>query len=153
MAAMIILLTREQMRLLIEETKKRYPIEACGVLFGKVENGEAVVVKIMTFHNVLESPTDFQIDPEEFLRALSEAEKEGTELLGFFHSHPARPHPSSNDLRHMKLWPGNIWVIISSTDYGIAAYRIVDDDLQGIEIKTDYHKRCRSLERWQPLFV
>jgi proteasome lid subunit RPN8/RPN11 len=132
---MILRITREQSRLLIEETRKRCPEEACGLLFGDVSGKEAVVKKTVTVRNVLESPTNFQIDPEEFLRELSEAEKEGMQFIGFFHSHPTTPQPSVTDLRYMQLWPGEIWLVISSTDYTMKAYRTVDGEVVEVPVE------------------
>ncbi len=134
---MIIRLTNAQIGLLIEETRKKYPIEACGVLFGDVSSNEAVVRKIILVHNILESPTNFQINPEEFLKILFKAEKGGMQLIGFFHSHPAAPYPSITDVRYMKLWPESIWLITSSIDYNVAAYKTVNGALQRINIEVN----------------
>ncbi len=134
---MIIRLTKEQICLLVEETRKNYPIEACGVLLGETKHEEAVVRKIITSHNVLESSTEFQVEPEEFLKVLSEAEKENMQLIGFFHSHPAPPHPSVSDVRHMSLWPENIWLIISSIGYDMAAYQTFNNGFRRIEIEVN----------------
>ena len=133
---MIVKLTEEQIGLLVEETRKKYPIEACGILFGDISN-EAVVRKIVAVHNLLESSTNFQISPEEFLKASFEAEEEGMQLIGFFHSHPAASHPSMADIRYMALWPENLWLIISSIDYDIAAYQTVNSTIQRIDVKVD----------------
>jgi len=132
---MILRITREQNRLLLKETRKRWPEEACGLLFGDVSGKEAVVKKVVSVCNVLESPTNFQVDPEEFLKELSKAEKEGMQFIGFFHSHPASPQPSPTDVRYMRLWPGDIWLVISSVDYSMKAYRIVDDELAGLHVE------------------
>lgn len=134
---MILRLTREQIRLLIEETREKYPVEACGLLFGDISSKEAVVRKVGVTRNLLESSTNFQIDPEEFFRVLFEAEKEGMQLIGFFHSHHAASHPSKTDVRYMKLWPENIWLIISSIDYDMAAYCTINDRLRRIDIKVN----------------
>jgi len=134
---MIIRLTKEQKGLLIEETRKKYPIEACGVLFGDRSSKETVVRKIMVAHNILKSSTNFQIDPEDFLKALYEAEKEGMQLIGFFHSHPAPPHASMTDVRYMRLWPENIWLIISSLDNSVSAYQIVENKARRPQIGID----------------
>jgi len=135
---MIIRLNKEQKSLLIEKTKKEYPNEACGILFGDLGSEGPIVRKIVPVRNVLESITNFQIDAEEFLRSLSEAEREGIELIGFFHSHPAAAHPSVTDAKYMKLWPGNIWLIISSINHDIAAFIIVDGRPGRIEIRVDH---------------
>lgn len=132
---MIIRLTKEQIRLLVEETRKKYPIEACGLLFGCLIGEEAIIREIVAVHNTLESPTNFQIDPETFSRILFEAEKEGLQLIGFFHSHPAIAHPSKTDIRFMKFWPKTVWLVISSIDYSMVAYKLVNGEPLRISIK------------------
>lgn len=132
---MIIRLTKEQILLIIEDARKKYPLENCGILFGDINSTEAVVRKIVVTHNILESSTNFQIDPEEFLKALLGAEKESMQLIGFFHSHPAKPQPSKIDLQYMKFWPESIGLIISSIDYNIAAYQTINNKFRRIIMK------------------
>jgi proteasome lid subunit RPN8/RPN11 len=132
---MIIRLTKKQIRLLIEEARKKNPIEACGILYGYINSKDARVRKIIMANNILESPTNFQINPEEFLKALLEAEKNSMQLVGFFHSHPTIPYPSITDVRSMKRWPENIWLIISSIDYSMEAYQNVNDKPRRIYIE------------------
>jgi len=132
---MILRLTEEQMRLISKETEKRKPIEACGLLFGHANDREAVVRKIVIARNTSDSSFYFQVDPEEFIKALFDAEEGGVQLIGFFHSHPADPRPSITDVGYMRLWPGNIWLIISYIDYSVQAYQIVDAEIQRITLK------------------
>ena len=132
---MIVRLSEEQASFLIVITKERYPEEACGLLFGDLKREEAVVRKITALHNTLRSPTNFQIDPEEFLRALVEAEKEDMQHIGFFHSHPASPKPSTTDVRYMGLWPESIWLIVSSISHRMAAYQTIGGSLQKLDLK------------------
>jgi len=123
------------MCLLIEETRKKNPIEACGVLFGDINGKTAIVRKIAIITNTLASSTNFQVHPEEFVKALLEAEKNGMQLIGFFHSHPMASHPSPRDIKYMKLWPKTVWVIISSIDYSVKAYQNVNNKIQKITIE------------------
>lgn len=124
-------------RFIIEETRKSYPVEACGILFGELTGGEVHIRKVVVFRNKLESTLRFQIDPEDFLKALSEAEMEGLQHLGFFHSHSASTYPSETDIRYMKLWPETVWLIISSINYEVAAYRMINGDLQEVRIDVE----------------
>jgi len=135
MRKMILLLTNRQVSSLIEESKRKYPIESCGLLFGWITGLEAVVKKIVTTYNILESPTEFQINPEDFIKHISEAEREGLQLIGFYHSHPAAPKPSMIDVKYMKFWPQSIWLIISSIDYSMEAYQAVNGKFVKINVK------------------
>ncbi|UCB61373.1 MAG: M67 family metallopeptidase [Candidatus Bathyarchaeota archaeon] len=117
-----------------KEARRMYPIEACGMLFGKTTPSEAVVQKIVTSPNILQSPKRFEINPEAVVKTITECEKEGLAFIGLFHSHPAPPDPSPVDLKFMKLWGDAIWLILSSTQYTLAAFQIKDDELNQVHI-------------------
>jgi len=138
---MIVRFTEEQIRFLVEETRREDPFEACGFLFGDTRQEAAFVRKIVASDNSLRSSTRFQIDSEEFLRALSKAEKENLEHIGFFHSHPAPPEPSVTDAKYMKLWPGSIWLILSSIDHEMATYHAVNGSFRRIALEVNGRKR------------
>lgn len=139
---MILKLSKDQINLLIKEAKRRYPIEICGAFFGIINKKKEVhVKKIILLKNLLNSKTKFQIDPIEFLKFLLEAEKEGLQHVGFFHSHPIGTKPSTIDLKYMKLWPETIWLIISPLNCKISAYQIIDGFLSTIHIKIVKERR------------
>lgn len=100
------------------------------MLFGKLSHTEAVVEKIQFVPNKLHSPVKFEIDPERVVAAFTEAEKEGLEFIGLFHSHPAPAAPSSIDLEGMKLWGDALWLILSLTDGELAAYQLMDGSVE-----------------------
>lgn len=104
----------------LEEARRRCtPREECvALLFGR---GDAVT-KWRWARNVAGSPVAFRIDPEEMYSAMAEAEEEGLELLGIFHTHPGPPIPSGVDLKYMRLWPV-VWVISSMYSWRTAAWR------------------------------
>jgi proteasome lid subunit RPN8/RPN11 len=138
---MIVRLTEEQIRFLVEKTRNEYPFEACGLLFGHVGQRVAAVKKIVASSNVLKSSTRFQIDPEEFLGALTKAENENLDHVGFFHSHPASPEPSMTDIKYMQLWPDNIWLMLSSINHEMAAYHAVNSSFRRITLKVNDRKQ------------
>ncbi|MDW8061879.1 MAG: M67 family metallopeptidase [Nitrososphaerota archaeon] len=115
--------------MLLEEARRSYPIEACGVLFGSIHGDEMRIEAVVPLRNILESEYTFEIDPEEFLKVLVEYEGRGLRHIGFFHSHPGCVKPSTIDLRYMKLWPETIWMIVSYRESRIRAYRIIDESL------------------------
>lgn len=79
------------------------PLEACGLLAGRV----ARVEKMVGITNQAQSEVRFVMDPYEQLRAFDWIESQGLELLGIFHSHPSGPETAS------------------STDIAEAAYDVV----------------------------
>jgi proteasome lid subunit RPN8/RPN11 len=96
------------------------------------------VSKIVVAKNKLESDTRFEIDPEVVLKAFNEAEKEGLELIGMFHSHQTLTKPSIIDQRSMKLWGGTVWLIFSSLKDEIAAYQMRNGKVVETPILVDF---------------
>ncbi|MBE0511962.1 M67 family metallopeptidase [Candidatus Bathyarchaeota archaeon] len=134
---MILRLKRQHVSLLKEEAVKVHPIEACAILFGELTQKEAVVKRVVVASNTLQSNVRFEIDPETFVNAFTEAVKEGLEFVGLFHSHSAPAMPSSIDLKYMKLWGDVIWLILSSTTGSLAAYKMKKGEVREITIKID----------------
>jgi len=61
------------------------PLEACGLLAGKNDQVE----KVLLVRNQAQSPVRFVMDPYEQLHAFEWIESHGLDLVGIFHSHPA----------------------------------------------------------------
>lgn len=113
---MILRLTGEQLRLLRNESRKAHPVEACGLLFGRLIDGETVVTRVVIMPNVLKSPVRFEADPQTVFNAFEQAERDELQFIGLFHSHPAPASPSAVDLKYMRLWGEAVWLILSSID-------------------------------------
>ena len=84
------------------------------MLFGKTTEKAcgAVVTKGVLAPKKLQPTTRFEIDPETVVNALTQAEAEGLEFIGLFHSHPAPAAPSSIDLQIMELWGDVFWLLM-----------------------------------------
>lgn len=134
---MILRLRSQQLRLLREEARKSHPIEACALLFGKLLDEEAIVTKIVVTPNVLRSTVRFEADPQMILKAFEQAEHDGLQFIGLFHPHPAPATPSAIDLRYMKLWGRAVWLILSSIDGNIAAFQMVNGEVNEITLKIE----------------
>lgn len=110
----------EQLRQHGEET---YPNECCGVLVGEFEEaGNKTVKSVERCGNTrMDSPQNrYQISPIDLVRIQREAELEGYDIVGFYHSHPDHPALwSSTDLAEAH-WSGCSYVI-TSVDKGKAA--------------------------------
>jgi len=106
----------DQLRRHGEET---YPHECCGVLVGEFEEaGGKTVRSVARCGNTrTDSPQNrYQISPVDLLRIQREAEMEGRDLVGFYHSHPDHPALwSSTDLGEAH-WSGCSYVITSVED-------------------------------------
>jgi proteasome lid subunit RPN8/RPN11 len=94
--------------------EEAYPHECCGFLIGRPAGADREVTRVVRADNQRsDSPRNrYLISPEAYLRAETEAEKAGLEVIGFYHSHPdAGPHPSEFDRRH--ALPGCSYVIVA----------------------------------------
>jgi len=134
---MILRLSTRQLRFLREEARRVHPVEACAILFGKTTRREAMVKRVVTVPNVLKSNTRFEIDPRAFFDAFMQADKEGLEFIGLFHSHPAPAYPSGIDLKFMRLWGDAVWLILSSIYDNFAAFQMRDGEVSEVTVKTD----------------
>jgi len=121
--------------MMLKEAYKEYPREACGVLLGQFREDTAKVQELVFTKNVEESSTRFMIDAEELYKILLHAEKEGKEMVGIFHSHPAAAKPSGIDQPFMEINP-IVWVIVGtlSDKLDIAAYQWFKNAVNPVEI-------------------
>ena len=93
--------------------EQTYPNECCGVLVGKLENGERRVNSVARCGNTRsDSPQNrYHIDPKELIRIQREARERGEDVVGFYHSHPDHPARwSATDLAEAH-WTGCSYVI------------------------------------------
>ena len=98
-----LILSKQHWRAMLEHVNQQVPLEACGLLAGKNDQVE----KVILVRNQAQSPARFVMDPYEQLEAFDWIDAHGLELLGIFHSHPAGPETAS------------------ATDIAEAAYEVV----------------------------
>ncbi|MBS7249709.1 MAG: M67 family metallopeptidase [Candidatus Freyarchaeota archaeon] len=130
-----IILNNDHIKMMLEETRKTYPKEACGVILGLFEGDTAKAQEVVFTKNVAESSVSFAIDVEELYRILVRAESEGKDMVGIFHSHPTIAKPSSADKPFMELNPV-VWVIFGTLSDRIemAAYQWFENTIHHVEI-------------------
>ncbi|RLI80009.1 metalloprotease [Archaeoglobales archaeon] len=86
--------------------------EVCGVLIGELKENKIVVEKVRKAENIAKSPFLFEISPHDLYNAYIDAQKEGKEVVGVFHSHPhGSPNPSPLDIKGIK-GTGLLWLIV-----------------------------------------
>jgi proteasome lid subunit RPN8/RPN11 len=92
-----------------------YPLEGCGLLIGRVENGDNVVEAIMPVANSwpveAEKPMRFQISGADMLQAEMAAARHDLDVIGVFHSHPDHPPIASPRDLAWAAWPGYSYLI------------------------------------------
>ena len=80
-------LKRSHWEFMLLHVQAHAPLEACGLLAGKNNSVEEVLL----VNNQAQSPVRFVMDPKEQLKDLDWIEAHKLELIGIFHSHPEGP--------------------------------------------------------------
>jgi [CysO sulfur-carrier protein]-S-L-cysteine hydrolase len=124
-----IALTAAQLAQLASLAKNSLPSESCAFLLGKGDR----VVEVLPMQNADESAVTFSIEPSELLQAYDLAESKKLQVIGIFHSHPAKPAPSSTDKKFMEINPV-VWLIYSTTEGQFKAY-LYDDTVKEVAVK------------------
>jgi proteasome lid subunit RPN8/RPN11 len=110
----VIRLDKAHLDLIRAEAERAWPAECCGILVGCRDAGGAVLVtSVHPAPNLMASEREdrFEIDPRSRLQVMRQAEAEGLEMVGHYHSHPnGREEPSPSDLA-MAHEPDLIWMI------------------------------------------
>ena len=126
--AVAIRLRREHLDSMIAHALEDAPVECCGLLAQKDEQ----VVAVYRAQNREASPYRFSIDPLE-TRKLEEAmDREGTALIGFYHSHTGSdPVPSPTDVRMMGAFFGPPYVHfvigVADREHPVARARFIEN--------------------------
>jgi proteasome lid subunit RPN8/RPN11 len=79
---------RTELDLIQAELEENKPYEACGVLIGTINGMTAHAEKARPIRNVKRTRRSFELDPKEHYKAWNEAEKNGKEIVGVYHTHP-----------------------------------------------------------------
>jgi len=123
-------LSADQYRRIVAQCYDGLPDEACGLLAGPLDGLEPTgeVREIYPCRNADASARTYTVDPSDLLRSLRDAERNGHELIGVWHSHThTDAYPSQTDVR-TATDPGWIYVLVSfkHPDPVFRAYRIRD---------------------------
>jgi proteasome lid subunit RPN8/RPN11 len=101
-----------------------YPFEICGLLIGRLHGQEVETVRVTRGRNLVQERRRdrYLLDPDDFLAADRQAQAEGLEIVGFWHTHPDHPaRPSQVDLE--AAWEGYSYVIIATMATGAVELR------------------------------
>jgi len=139
------ILTREQLELVIAQAKRDAPNETWGMIGGKDNRAQ----KIFPMKNVSPTPvTRYVADPPELLKTVRAIEDEhGWDILAIYHTHPAtEPYPSATDIAEAH-YPDSIYIIISLKNPKQAkmrGYRIVEGKVAEITIEIEDEDESKS---------
>ncbi len=112
----MIILNQGQYQEIVDYARKFAPIEACGLLGGRINGEERTVEKVYFLTNVDNSPEHFSLDAKEQFAAVKDMRQNSWVLIGNYHSHPASPaRPSAEDKR-LAFDPLASYLILSLLD-------------------------------------
>ena len=92
-----------------------YPDEICGVLVGP--RGGRTATEARRARNIIvdRSRDRYEIDPADHLRIQRQADADGHDIIGYYHSHPDHPAKASR-FDTERAWSGYVYVIVSIAD-------------------------------------
>jgi proteasome lid subunit RPN8/RPN11 len=127
-----LILTPAHWEAILEQARREYPNEACGILAGTNGPDGIGVERVYPMTNVDHSPATYLMDPQEQFRAFKEMRKDGLDLVAIYHSHTASPaYPSRRD-RDLAFYPDAVYLIITLQDPASGgagrAFRIRDQE-------------------------
>lgn len=126
-----LLIPDEALEAMVQHARSMAPEEACGMF--AVGEG-AVVTMVYCLTNTEHSTTAYTIDPTEQYHAWDHARRNGWDIGGVYHSHPASAAvPSPADL--VGLDPEWVSVILGARE--IRAYRVRDGVATGVAIERE----------------
>jgi len=126
-------IARRDLDSILRRGKEQLPFECCGLMIGTRRGNAVVCDHLVHTENADKSPVSFTIAPEELLKGYQHADEVSMELVGIYHSHPAPALPSETDLGYMK-WSAPVWLIVSTIDWGYAAFRLAAGKPVGVRI-------------------
>ena len=109
----IVGITSFALRQLIHYTTAARPLEACGLLLSS-RDGDPIDEIVPIRNSSKRAHHRFAFDPEDWVQAYFDAQKNQRQLVGFFHSHPIdAPIPSPTDFAGLPPAFSGIYCIIS----------------------------------------
>jgi [CysO sulfur-carrier protein]-S-L-cysteine hydrolase len=133
-------LRREQYEMIVAHCYDGLPLEACGLLGGPVTDaGEPTgeVTSVYPCANVDASARIYSIDSRDYIRSMRDAETQGGELVGVWHSHThTDAYPSETDVRQA-FEPHWFYVLVSlkHAEPVVRAYRIRGGETHEVDIE------------------
>ncbi len=107
-------LATRHLEVVLRHSQACYPDEGCGLLIGKLDGETKLVQRVDAAPNerVDGAARRYLISSDAIRRAEKDAQSQGLEIVGFFHSHPdVAAIPSEYDRNH--AWPWYSYLIVS----------------------------------------
>lgn len=133
-------LTVDQHDVVVAHCLDGLPEEACGLLSGPVTSELEPTGEVLDVYPCVSadaSARTYTVDSRDLLRATRDAEANGAELIGVWHSHThTDAYPSDTDVRQA-LESGWIYVIVSLkfAEPVMRAYRVRDGQIAEVDVE------------------
>ena len=132
----MIILKKEFLDLMVKQSKKEFPNEACGILAGR----SGRVEKVYEMTNADKSPSTFFMDAKEQLKAIKDMRNSGLEMVAIYHSHVvSQAYPSSHDVE-LAFYPDVSYVILSLKEKdnpSVRSFKIKEGKIEKEDVKIE----------------
>ncbi|MAT96218.1 MAG: hypothetical protein CL608_03670 [Anaerolineaceae bacterium] len=120
---------------MLDHLQACYPLEGCGLLAGDLDG---LVTAVYPIDNILQSPTAYEMDPQQQVEAMLALEAAGWQMLAIYHSHPqGPPQPSATDIA-LAYYPEALHVVVSLREQNapkVRAFQIMEQEVVEQKIK------------------
>ncbi len=133
----MIKLNKADFEKILAHARAEAPVEACGLIAGRIEDGNKLIDKVYILTNVDHAEEHFTLDPKEQLAAVKDMRVNGLVPLGNWHSHPVSPSRPSQEDKRLAYDSKASYLILSLMDENapvLNSFHIEGDDAQKEEL-------------------
>ncbi len=133
----MIKLNKADFEKILAHARAEAPVEACGLIAGRIEDGNKLIDKVYILTNVDHAEEHFTLDPKEQLAAVKDMRANGLVPLGNWHSHPVSPSRPSQEDKRLAYDSKASYLILSLMDEKapvLNSFHIEGDDAQKEEL-------------------
>ncbi len=112
----MIKLRKEDYEKIVAHAKKEAPVEACGLIAGKLDGEDKIIEKVYILTNTDHAEEHFTLEPKEQLIAVKDMRANGFVPLGNWHSHPVSPSRPSDEDKRLAYDSSASYMILSLMD-------------------------------------
>jgi len=118
----------------VDHAREGAPAEVCGALAGARGDPDRVDRAIRTDNAAADPRTAYEIAPERLHAVLVDAEADGDDVVGFYHSHPeGPPEPSPTD-EAAATWVDHVYLIVDPGPPTLRAWRWTADGFEAVPL-------------------
>ena len=133
----MIKLNKADFEKILAHARAEAPVEACGLIAGRIEDGNKLIDKVYILTNVDHAEEHFTLDPKEQLAAVKDMRANGLVPLGNWHSHPVSPSRPSQEDKRLAYDSRASYLLLSLMDENapvLNSFHIEGDDAQKEEL-------------------